>query len=308
VVEDGAARAAALGPVDFAGFGDQRIYIQAVDTGQQGSVPDSFSTNLTSVSAPVLLVDDSPSSQIGGATLDAFYMANVDTFFGPGNYDLLDIEQFPIETTEQAAALLSAFETVVWYDQVSDSLGSPSLAAARDALPDWIAQGGRILVVSTYVLGTNILNLNPVSGSGDTIPEAFFPNRDARFRKIHVGVDRILSNARSILSTYDLVGNPAYGLGNLRHVSFLNASFDVFAPTGDAIALYTIPAGTVLAEGVDTLKEEGTVGTLKTSGAGRLILLGFPSWRMRTYGNHDCEFRAVLCVLDERPPCPCPPP
>ncbi len=308
VVEDGAARAAALGPSDFAGFGDQRIYIQAVDTGQQGSVPDSFTTNLTSVSAPVLLVDDSPSSQVGGATLDAFYMANVDTFFGPGNYELLDIEQVPIETTEQAAALLSAFQTVVWYDQVSDSLGSPSLAAARDAFPDWIAQGGRILVVSTYVLGTNVLNFNPSTSSGDTIPEAFFPNRDARFRKIHVGVDRILSNGRPILSTYDLVGNPAYGLGSLRHVSFLNASFDVFAPTGDAVPLYTLPAGTVLAEGVDTLKEEGTVGTLKASGAGRLILLGFPSWRMRTYGNHDCEFRAVLCVLDGRPPCPCPSP
>jgi hypothetical protein len=306
VIENGAARAGALGPSDFAEFGDQRIYLQAVDSGQRGSAPDTFSAYLLGAAAPVLLVDDSPSSEFGPA--DAFYATNVEAFFGPGNYDVLDIERFPVESTEQARALLDAYETVVWYDQVSDTLGSPSLAAARDALPDWIAAGGRILVVSTYVVGTNLLNINPVSGSGDTIPEAFYPDFDPRFRRVSAGVDRLLSNGRQILGTYDVLGNAAYGLGTLRHSAFANASLDVFVPTDDAVALYTIPAGTVIAADFDTLKEEGTVGILQSSGTGRLVLMGFPFWRMQVYANHNCEFRAVLCVLTGSPPCPCPPP
>lgn len=317
VIEDGAARSGPLGPSDFAAYGDRTIYFQAIDTGQRGCEPDSFRANILPVAAPVLLVDDMTTTDPAGGTspdpnfprfADFFYATNLDTFFGPGNYATLDLERFPIESTGQARALLSSFQTVIWYDQISDSASSPSLAAARDAMPDWIADGGKILVVSTYVLGTNVISFNPSENRGDTIPEVFFADRDPRFRRLTVGVDRILSNGRQITQVYDLVGDPSAGLGNLRHNGFANISFDVFTPTDEAISLYTIPAGTVIAEGLDTLKEEGTVGILRPSGSGRMILMGFPFSRMRFYQNHNCELRAVLCLLEGMNPCPCPPP
>jgi hypothetical protein len=168
----------------------------------------------------------------------------------------------------------------------------------RDLLPDWIRSGGKFLLVSTYAIGTNRLRCNFVINQCDTIPEAFFPDMDPRFRRTTVGVDRILYNGFPIRGSYVVHGNPDLGLDSLQFLGgFSNVSFDVFDPTSGAVPLYTLPAGTVLGEG-DTLQAVGTVGVLRESGEGRMMLVGFPYSRMRVLGNDFTEFRKVLAILE----------
>lgn len=307
VVENGAARLAGLGPEDFAATGDRTIYIQAVDSGQRGSPPDSFQVHLLATSGRVLLVDDMPALEAAGGTspdypryarfADFFYATNLDTAFGAGAYTILDLERYPIQTPEQARRLLDAFDTIVWYDTISDSLGSPSLAAVRDLLPGWIAGGGGILLSSTYAIGTNTLNCNPALNRCDTVPEALYPDRDPRFRRVTIGISNQVRNGRSITSSYVVRANAELGLEDVQWLGgFSNASFDVFDVQAAAVPLYTLAAGTVLGEG-DTLSADGRVGVLKESGEGRFLLVGFPFSRMRALGNHHTEFRKLLRIL-----------
>ncbi len=308
VIEDGTARSGALSPRDFAPEGGPTtIYLQAVDSGQRGCPPDSFTAIMLPIGERVLLVDDLPAFQSAAGSspdprfarfADFFYATDLDTFYGPGATSILDLELYPIGTEAQAAGLLDAYESIIWYDTMSDSLSSPALALVRDLLPAWIRAGGKFLLVSTYAIGTNRLRCNFQINRCDTVPEAFFPGMDPRFRRVTAGVDRVSYNGFPIRGSYAVEGNSALGLANLQFLgSFSNVSFDVFDPTGEAVPLYTLPVGTVLGEG-DTLRTVGTVGVLRESGAGRFVLVGFPYSRMRVLENDFVEFRKVLSILE----------
>lgn len=312
VIEDGTARSGALSPQYFAPEGGPTtVYLQAIDSGQRGSQPDSFEVAILPAGGSVLLLDDMPANQAAGQFVDDprfaryadfFYATNLDTFYGPGATTILDLERYPIETTDQAAGLLDAYETIIWYDTISDSLSSPSLEVVRELLPDWIRAGGKILLASTYAVGSNRLRCNPSLNRCDTIPEALFPDGDARFRRLTVGVERLLFDGRPISGSYLVEGNEALGLGDIQwRGGFSNASFDVFLPAAGGVPLYTLPAGTVLSDG-DTLATEGSIGVLRETGAGRSILIGFPYSRMRLFENHDFEFRKVLTLLEGSTP------
>jgi hypothetical protein len=310
VIEDGAARSGTFGPRSFTAFGDRTLYVQAIDSGQRGSPPTSFHAHVLPVGGRVLLVDDMPANHGPGGFIDHplfpryadfFYATNLDTFYGEGAASILDLERFPIEGPTQAESLLAAFESIVWYDAIRDSLGSPSLEQVRDFLPDWLRAGGRMLLVSTYTVGTNRLRCDPVLNRCDTVPEALFPDMDPRFRRLTVGVDSVLGGERVIFGSDSIEVNRALGLEPLRlDTGFLLASVDVFEVRPSAVPLYSLAAGSVLAN-EDTLRAPGPIAVLNETGSGRLMLIGFPFSRMAAYGNHDAEFRKLLAILEGGP-------
>ncbi len=321
VIENGAARSTGLSPNDFAEAGQRTVFIQAVDSGQRGSEPDSFSAYFLPAPGQVLLVDDMTRTDPRGGTApfgsgfarfaDLFYATNLDTFYRQDrqqDFSILDLEQFPIRSRDQASRLLDSYRTIVWYDQIGDSMGSSSLEAVAEFLPDWIRDGGKMILVSTYAMGLNVINYNPTSTRGDTIPEALFVERDERFRRVVAGIDGILQRESALPSTYALEGATTGGvvLEDLQLPGGFLApvSFDIFTVRPEVSRLYTIPAGTAVSE-ADTLTSEGTVGLLRQYGAGRFVLLGFPYSRMgRSSGGEDDntkffpEFRKILGLLE----------
>lgn len=311
VVEDERVREAALGPSFFTKGGDRTVYIQAVDTGQRGSPPDSLVANFLEADARVLLVDDmlrndgrgeSPPPGSGFARYtDFFFATNLDTFYRQGrkeDYAVLDLESYPIRSGAQARGLLDAYDTIVWYDQITDSTGSASLVLTQPLLADWVAAGGRIMLISTYAIGTNIHRSNPVMP--DTVPEALFPNFDPRFRRLTVGVDSILWNAQTLSARYELVGGKSLGLLNIRlDAGFINPSFDIFTTTAGTVPIYTIPAGSRITS-IDTLAVDGRAASYRDTGAGRFVYIGFPYSRMEGLPdvNLHAEFRKLLAILE----------
>jgi len=321
VIDDGAARATGLAPADFGALGTRTVFIQAVDSGQRGSEPDSFSAYFLPAPGQVLLVDDMTRTDPRGGTApfgsgfarfaDLFYATNLDTFYRrerQQDFSILDLEQFPVASRDQASRLLDSYRTIVWYDQIGDSMGSPTLELMAEFLPDWIRGGGRIVLVSTYAMGLNVINFNPTTLRGDTIPEALFGGRDDRFRRVVAGIEGILLTESALPSTFAFDGGAAgaEALDDLRLPGGFLApvSFDIFAVRPEATRLYTIPAGTAVSE-ADTLTTEGTVGLMRRLGAGRFVLLGFPYSRMgRSAGGEDDdtrffpEFRKILAIVE----------
>ncbi|MFN0150363.1 MAG: hypothetical protein ACKVU1_06585 [bacterium] len=321
VIEDGTARSTGLSPADFDGAGQRTVFIQAVDSGQRGSEPDSFSAYFFPAMGRVLLVDDMTRTDPRGGTApfgsgfarfaDLFYATNLDTFYRQErqqDFSILDLERFPIQSRDQASRLLESYETIVWYDQIGDSMGSPALETMAEFLPDWIRGGGKMVLVSTYAMGVNVINYNPTTLRGDTIPEALFAGGDDRFRRVVAGIDGILLRQPALPSTYAFEGgvSGATVLEDLRLPGGFLApvSFDIFTVRPEVTRLYTIPAGTAVSE-ADTLTAEGTAGLLRQLGAGRFVLLGFPYSRMgRSAGGEDDdtrffpEFRKILALVE----------
>ena len=318
VIDDGAARSIGLAPADFPSEGTHTIYLQAVDSGLRGCPPDSFTAYILSGTGDVLLIDDMTRNDPRGGTApfesgyprfaDFFYATNLDTFYRQERQEpfaILDLEAFPITSREQASRLLESYQTIVWYDQVGDSLSSPSLATTAEFLPDWIRDGGRMVLISTYAVGQNVLNYNPSSATGDTIPEALFADFDPRFRSVVAGIDSILLIQAALPSTYAFEGNTVAGVAledlGLPGGFLAPVSLDILSVQSDVDRLYTIPAGTAISE-AETLATEGTVGLRHAYGEGRFVLLGFPYSRLRGLVeevNFHAEFRKVLLLTED---------
>jgi hypothetical protein len=318
VVDDGAARSIGLAPADFPSEGQHTIYVQAVDSGLRGCEPDSFSAYILPSAGDVLLVDDMSRNDPRGGTApfesgyarfaDFFYATNLDTFYRQERQEpfaTIELELFPITSREQAKRLLDSYQTIVWYDQVGDSMSSPSLAAAAELLPDWIRGGGKLALITTYAVGQNVLNYNPSAARGDTIPEALFADFDPRFRSVVAGIDSILLVQASLPSTYAFEGNTVDGvvLEDLKLPGGFLApvSMDILEVQPDADRLYTIPAGTAVSE-AETLTTEGTVGLRHAYGEGRFVLLGVPYSRLRDLVIGEAphaEFRKVLLLTED---------
>lgn len=317
VIGDGTARSTGLAPRDFDALGSRTVFIQAVDSGQRGSAPDSFSAYFAPAPGTVLLVDDMTSTDPRGGTPpfgsgyarfgDFFYATNLDTFYRQERqqeFSLLDLERYPIGSLDQAERLLESYRTIVWYDQVGDSMGSPALTLLADLLPDWIREGGKMVLVSTYAMGFNVINYNPTTGRGDTIPEALIAEGDLRFRRVVAGIEGIMLTEASLPSTFALdaatVGSVVLDDIRLPGGFLAPVSFDIFTVRPEVTPLYTIPAGTAVSE-ADTLTAIGTVGLLRSYGSGRFALLGFPFSRMRGVEdiNYFAEFRKVLSIVEE---------
>ena len=327
VVEDGGARSVGFAPRDFASAGPHTIFLQAVDTGLRGCEPDSVSVVLLPAPGQVLLVDDMTRNDSRGGSLgfgyprfaDYFYATNLDTFYRQErqeDYSTIDLERFPIGSSEQARRLLDGYRTIVWYDQISINDGpSTSLAFMEDVLPEWIQEGGQMVLVSMLAINYNVININPNTGQGDTIPEALFGERDDRFRRTVAGIEEIITTQQGLPSTYSLEGATVSGvdLDDLRLPSGFLApvSLDIFAVRPEVVKLYTIPAGTFVSQD-SVLAVEGTVGSLREYGEGRFVLLGFPFSRMGKNTNDPedpvpddtrffPEFRKILSLLENGP-------
>jgi len=263
---------------DFGGrYGERTVYLVAIDSGCDTSNVATYSWFVKQPEGNVLLVDNLPREYAGYRVGDRFYRTSLDSCIG--TYSVLDIEHFGGNRYSFAfESLFELFDLVIWYndpwhdpDQGRDTL---YLAPVAPILPDFVAGGGRLILISHTAVGTR-------GAFRDSATLQFF------------GIDSLYLRENSTdfdCKRWIVYGNGAVGLDTVK-VNGLFMGAECMKPQQDATPLFHIPPGTVGPE--QTV--DYYVGIMNDYGDGKVALLTFPISRSNTYRNN----QSVFCKLVE---------
>jgi hypothetical protein len=287
---------AALGtffPDDFDRYGERTVFLQALD--DAGAVSNTISHTWTVVptEGDLLVIDDMPDNIAGALTFtDPFYRDAVDEVMAGRPYTLHRIQDSAFRTSDEAGAIFSLFNVVIWYqgtNLVDGGENRPvavaSLGNSAAGIRDLLARGGALLLATmnavgtggafdenfaSEILGVESMLVNPDVGGGDT---NFF------LKTFYAPGDPF----------WDLAAAPGGAYPDLRVIgSFWGLELFSAGPAADV--LYSIPAGIVF-----PAQEEANVATrVRTGSGGTLIYLGFPLSRCTFENRHREVIRTIL--------------
>jgi hypothetical protein len=267
---------AALGPDDFEGrYGDRTMYIVAIDSGCDTSNVVSHTWYVEQPEGGILLVDDlSKEDYTAPQISDRFYRGALDSCAGA--YTTLDLGEFGgLSYMYNLPELFKMFDLVVWYN---DPLrpATDGLATVDGAFEDYVADGGRFLLISLGAVG---------SGSALADSAAF----------VTFGIDSLyMRNDQTNFDCkrWDVKGNTGLGLDSLR-VTGLFQGVECMKPAPGAAPLYYIPPGTISA----AQTEDYYLGVMNSPQGGKAALVTFPMSRGDYYGNARNEFCKLIDLM-----------
>jgi hypothetical protein len=269
---------ASLGQDAFKGrYGRRTLSIVAIDTGCDTSSAVSHTWYVVEPVGRVLLVDDlSKKDYASPATSDRFYRRALGGC--PFAYSILDIGKYGgMGYTYNIPEVFRLFDLVVWYNDPA-GVGTSGLTTADEAFRDYVAEGGRFLLISMGAVGTGgALN-------DSTAFETF-------------GIDSLYVRAGQTnfdCKRWSIRANSGLGLDSLR-VSGLFPGAECMKVKPDATPLYYIPPGTInAAQRVDYY-----IGVMNLWQDGKAALITFPMSRADDLGNAADEFcKLVHLMLD----------
>ncbi len=151
-------------------YGPRTVHAQAFDLAATGSNLISWTWRVTAPMGEYLLIDNAGARGASGQSIarnqDNFWRSageGVMERVAPGNYHLYDVwEDGVFRSAQEVLPTLSLFKGVVWYGGVASSATGESdaqmvagLALAEQALYDYVAGGGNLLITSRDAIGTN---------------------------------------------------------------------------------------------------------------------------------------------------------
>ena len=273
-----------LGPDDIVdeygenAYGEMTISVVAIDTGCDTSNVATHTWYVTPPTGDILLVDDlSKDDYTAPETSDRFYRGALDQY--GAEYSTLDIGEFGgLGYTYNLGALLGLFDLVIWYN---DPLrpGTAAMATADEAFRSYVAQGGRLMLISLGALG---------SGGALSDSAAF----------VTLGIDTLY--VRNGASNFDckrwvISTNTDLGLNSLK-VGGLYPGAECFSLLPQATPVYYIPPGTIsAAQTVDYY-----LGVMNSWQGGKTLFISFPMSRANDFGNAADEFCKLIDLMLDR--------
>jgi hypothetical protein len=270
-----------LGPGDFVDeygedvTGEVTISVVAIDTGCDTSNIVSHTWFVRPPTGNILLVDDLSKDDYSSAYVsDRFYRGALDTY--GAEYTVLDLAEFGgLGYTYNLGAIFGLFDLVIWYN---DPLrpGTTSMATTDEAFRSYVAEGGKLMLMSLGALGSN----------GALSDSAAF---------VTFGIDTLYM--RSGASNFDckrwvIKANTDLGLDSLR-VSGLYPGVECFNLLPQATPVYYLPPGTTsAAQTVDYY-----IGVMNSWQAGKTLFISFPMSRSDYFGNATNEFCKLIDLM-----------
>lgn len=154
---------AAFSAENFNGrYGTRTVYCQLWDRAATPSNIISWTWNVVAPGGEYLLLDNAGEPTPGPQqTDDLFWRARLDNVI-PGNYHIYDVwRDGPFRSAQEVLPVLRLFKGIVWYGGKQFDGSAPSdeqmrtgLGLAQDALGEYVAQGGRLLLTGHNVIGT----------------------------------------------------------------------------------------------------------------------------------------------------------
>lgn len=285
-------------PGDFAHYGENTVYVQAVDEALAEGNVISHTWTVEEPTGQALLIDAVRSTDTGAAGFDAFYRAHFDTAFGQGDYYVLDLEQRDFRTVSEVGPTMSLFPVVVWYTGVSSNepnREAGQFAKASSGIREYVLDyGGSILISSMTAIGS--------SGgiSEGTASEVF---GTSRLYADSLGSTNLLVRNGSVFNPSAASGwadtlRTQSSFGGTLSGTAIRFGVDFFGPGPGAVPLYFLPPHTLDGRNRISQDDDYYAGIAhEVAGGGRAILLTFPLQRADSRGNAGLQFRAQLAYL-----------
>jgi hypothetical protein len=264
-------------------YGERTLHLVAIDSGCDTSEVVTYTWQVEDIDGDVLLIDDL--WDYAGAWLtDPFYRNAVEA--SVGEYSVLDMYGFspmhddPATYAFNFEELFRLFDMVIWYSE--PPRGSVSrLQLIEDLMPDYVADGGRFLLMSLDAVGTN----------------GAFP--DSVFLPIF-GIDSLYTNIVNGTTNQDCINweikaDGGLGLDSIR-VSGLFPGVECFEPLPGATPLYHIEPFTIT---VFPQERPYYLGVLNSWGSGKVALVTAPVSRSNGYLNADAELRKIIELVHD---------
>ncbi len=267
---------ASIGPAEFEGrYGERTINVVAIDSGCDTSSAVSHTWQVVAPTGDVLLVDDlSRDDYTFPEVTDRFYRGVLDDCLP--SYSILDVGEFGgIGYAYNMGELFRLFDLVVWYNDPLRTATS-GLAAADEAFQSYVAEGGRVILVSMAAVGTNGALLD------STAFEVF-------------GIDTLYTRAGETnfdCKRWEIKSNNDLGLDSLM-VSGFYLGVECMRPAAQATPIYYIPPG--VASSSQT--QDYYLGIVNPWQGGKAALITFPMSRSDSFGNARTEFCKLINLM-----------